>query len=78
MSMYFYDDTDDWSEYKIVKDEIHRLETERLELRREIEDAKSAFKSDPANENLQFKVDWLKMELKEIEKKLNESLNMYR
>jgi hypothetical protein len=30
MSMYFYDDTDDWPEYKIIKDEIHRLEMAHL------------------------------------------------
>ena len=78
MSMYFYDDTDDWPEYKIIKDEIHRLETARFELGEELREVKSAFRSDPANKNLHAKVAGLKTKLKEVEKRLNESLSMYR
>ena len=78
MSMYFYDDIDDWPEYKIIKDEIHRLETARLELRAELQEAKSAFKSDPENEIVRAEVAGLETKLKEIEKRLNESLSMYR
>ena len=78
MSMYFYDDTDDWPEYKIIKDEIHRLETAHLEINKELQEAESAFISNPANEDVKTKIDGLKKELKEIEKKLNESLSMYR
>ena len=78
MSMYFYDDTDDWPEYKIIKDEIHRLETAHLEISKELQEAESAFISNPANEDVKTKIDGLKKELKEIEKKLNESLSMYR
>jgi hypothetical protein len=36
MSMYFYDDTDDWPEYKIIKDEIQRLEMAHLEVSKEL------------------------------------------
>ena len=78
MSMYFYDDTDDWPEYKIIKDEIHRLEMVHLELRKELQEAESAFISNPANKDLKARVDGLKKKLKEIEKRLNESLSMYR
>ncbi len=78
MSMYFYDDTDDWPEYKIIKDYIHRLEVVHLEFRKELQEAESARISDPENENLKAKVDVLKKKLKEIEKRLNESLSMYR
>ena len=78
MSMYFYDDTDDWPEYKIIKDYIHRLEMVRLELGKELREAEVAFISDPANENLKDKVDELKKKLKETEKRLNESFSMYR
>ena len=74
MSMYFYDDTDDWPEYK----NIHRLETAHVEFRKKLQEAKSAFASDPANEDLKAEVDGLKKKLKEIEKKLDESLSMYR
>ena len=78
MSMYFYDDTDDWPEYKIIKDDIHRLEVAHFELRKELQEAESACISDPENENLKAKVELLKKKLKEIEKRLNESLSMYR
>jgi hypothetical protein len=78
MSMYFYDDTDDWPEYKIIKDDIHRLEVLHVEFRKELQEAESARISDPENENLKAKVDVLKKKLKEIEKRLNESLSMYR
>jgi hypothetical protein len=78
MSMYFYDDTDDWPEYKIIKDYIQRLEMARLEFGKELQEAEAASISDPANENLKDKVDGLKKKLKETEKTLSESLTMYR
>ena len=78
MSMFFYDDTDDWPEYKIIRDYLHRLEMVRLELGKELQEAEVAFVSDPANENLKNKVDELKKNLKETEKRLNESFSMYR
>ena len=78
MSMYFYDDTDDWPEYKIIKDAIHRLEMAYLELSEELQKAESAFISNPANEDAKAKISGLKKKLKEVEKRLNESLSMYR
>ena len=78
MSMYFYDDTDDWPEYKIIKDEINRLEVTRREFRKELQEAEAASMSDPTNKNVKNKVDELKQQLKETEKRLNESLSMYR
>ena len=78
MSMYFYDDTDDWPEYKIIKDDIHRLEVALRELRNELLETESATLSDPGNECLKTRVVGLKKKLKKIEKRLNESLSMYR
>ena len=78
MSMYFFDDTDDWPEYQTIRDEIHGLDKQYLELREELNAAESAFESDPSNEELKAKVDWLKKKLEEIAKKLDESLSMYR
>ena len=78
MSMYFYDDTDDWPEYKIIRDEIHRLEMAHLEISKELQDAESALLSNSANVDAKATIDGLKKKLKEIEKKLNESLSMYR
>jgi len=78
MSMYFYDDTDDWPEYRIIKDDIRRLETAHVEFHKKLQEAKSAFVSDPANQDLKAQVDGLEKKLKEIEKRLDESLSMYR
>lgn len=78
MSMYFYDETDDWPEYQIIKDEIHRLEKEHLEIRKKLQEAESAFGSNPSDADLRAKVDGLKKKLKEIEKKLDGSLSLYR
>ncbi|MFC1828131.1 hypothetical protein ACFL0O_00795 [Thermodesulfobacteriota bacterium] len=78
MSMYFYDETDDWPEYKIVQDEIKRLEKAHLECRKELQAAEVAFNSDMGNEELKVRVDVLKKTLEEVEKKLDESMSMYR
>ncbi len=78
MSMYFYDDTDDWPEYTIVKNEINRLEKAHLEIRKALQDAESDLRPNPENEELKVKIDRLKKRLKGIEKTLNESLSMYR
>jgi hypothetical protein len=78
MSMYFYDETDDWPEYKIVQDEIRRLEKKHLECRTKIQKAELAIRSDTGNEDLKTRIDALKTTLKEVEKKLDESLSMYR
>ena len=78
MSMYFYDETDDWPEYKIIKDDIRRLEKEHLEIRKELHEADSAFRSHPEDKNLKSKVDGLKKKLKEIENRLEESFSLYR
>jgi hypothetical protein len=78
MSMYFYDDTDDWPEYQIIKDEIHRLGMARLELRKELEEAEAALVSDPGDERKKGKIEGLEKRLKEIEKLLDESTSMYR
>jgi len=76
--MYFYDETDDWPEYKIIKDDIRRLEKAYLETRKELLETESAFGSNPLNKDLKIKVDELKKKLKKIEKKLEESLSLYR
>ena len=78
MSMYFYDETDDWPEYQIIKDDIRRLEKEHVEIRKELQVAESAFGSDPSDAVLKAKVNELKKKIKEIEQKLDGSLNLYR
>jgi hypothetical protein len=78
MSMYFYDETDDWPEYAIAKDAIHRLEKGYLESRKLLQETESALRSDPANENLKTRMDELKIKVKEIEKQLTGSTGLYR
>ena len=78
MSMYFLDETEDWPEYKIIKNDIHRLEREHLEFSKELQEAESALKLEILNEELKAKVDRIQKKLKRIEKRLNESLNLYR
>jgi len=76
--MYFFDETDDWPEYEIVKDDIRRLDIAHLQLRKKLKETEAALRSDPANEELQARIDGLKKTLKEMEKKLDGSLSMYR
>jgi len=78
MSMYFYDETDDWPEYQIIKDDILRLEKEHVEIRKELQLADSEFGSDPSDAVLKAKIHRLKKKMKEIEKKLDGSLSLYR
>jgi hypothetical protein len=78
MSMYFYNETDDWPEYDIIKQDIHRLENEYLESRKLLHDAESAYRSDPADKNLKAKVDDLKNKIKKIERRLTGSIGLYR
>jgi uncharacterized coiled-coil DUF342 family protein len=78
MSMYFYDETDDWPEYQIIKDDIHRLEKEYVEIRKKIQEAESAFGSHPEDKDLKAKVDSFKKKFKEIENRLEKSSSLYR
>ena len=78
MSMYFYDETDDWPEYQIIKEDIHRLEKEHVEIRKELQEAESASGFHPEDKDLKTKVDGLKKTLKEIENKLEKSSSLYR
>ena len=78
MSMYFYDETDDWPEYQIIKDDIHRLEIEYFEIRKELQEVESVFGADSSDAVLKAKVNGLKEKMKEIEKKLDGSLSLYR
>jgi len=78
MSMYFYDETDEWPEYQIIKDEIHRLEKEHVEIRKKLQKTESAFGPEASDTALNAKVHGLKKKMKEIEKKLDGSLGLYR
>ena len=78
MSMYFLDETDDWPEYKTIRDEIQRLDEQHIELRKQLQEVEAELKSDPKNEVFKLKIDVLTKKLKEVEKKLDDSLSMYR
>ena len=78
MSMYFYDETDDWPEYQVIKDDIRRLEKEYLEIQKELQETESSFASHSENKNLKARADDLKKKLVEIENRLEKSSNLYR
>jgi len=78
MSMYFYDETDDWPEYQIIKDDIRRLEKEYVGIREELQETESSFEAHPDDKDLKDKLDGLKNKLKEIENRLEESSGLYR
>ena len=78
MSMYFYDEADDWPEYQIIKDDIHRMEKEHLEIRKELYKIESSSASHPENKDLKTRLDVLKNKLKEVENRLEKSSNLYR
>lgn len=78
MSMYFYDETDDWPEYQIIKDDLHRLEKEHVEILKELGEAESAFRSHPEDKDLEAKIDGLKNKLNKIEERLENSSSLYR
>lgn len=78
MSMYFLDETDDWPEYQTVRDEIHRLEMKRAHVLKVLGEVKSSLDSVNPNHDLQTELEALEADLREIEKKLDETLNLYR
>jgi chromosome segregation ATPase len=78
MSMYFLDDTDDWPEYQTIRDEIHRLEREHLELSRELEEIESGRAAVSTADDLAARIHGLRARLKDVQRKLDESLSMYR
>jgi hypothetical protein len=78
MSMYFYDETDDWPEYQIIRDDLHRLEKEQVSIRKDLQETESAFISHPKDKDLKAKLNGLKIKLKEIEDRLEKSSGLYR
>ena len=78
MSMFFYEDTDDWPEYQSVKDDIRRLEIAQLDCYREIQAIESVLKSAPNDQALQAGFIRLKQKLKTVQQKLDEASSMYR
>jgi len=78
MSMYFLDETDDWPEYKVIRDEINRLDREFIELQKQLQEAETELCCNPEDDALKARIDTLRKSLQETEAKLNESLRMYR
>lgn len=78
MSMNFLDETDDWPEYQTVREEIRRLESEYSELSGELQAIQSTSVSDAEAKALASRVDSLQSRLKEVRRKLDASLSLYR
>ena len=77
MSMYFYDETDDWPEYNTILQDIRRLENEYLECRKLLQEAESVLIPHPADKDLKATVDALKKKIEKLEKQLDGSMNLY-
>ena len=67
MSMWIYDDAKVTEEFQLLRGEIKRLEKEYLDLRVQLRDTETDFRSDPDNEYLEAKVKYLNKRLKHIE-----------
>lgn len=78
MSMNFLDETDDWPEYRIVREEIQRLEVELRELSRALEAAATSPGAVAAGGDPEAELEGIKTRLKAIREKLDASLSMYR
>lgn len=78
MSMYFLDESDDWPEYKIVKNEIFRLEKEHADILKALREAARALDTAPNDENLKAGLQRLEDRRAQVEKKLEGALGMYR
>jgi len=76
--MYFYDETDDWPEYQIIRDDLHRLEKDHVEVLKELQEAESCHASHPEDLGLKAKLEDLKNKLNEIENRLEKSSSLYR
>jgi len=68
MSMWLYDDLKEMQDFQILREAVKRLEKEYLDLRIQLRDTETAFRSDPDNEYLEAKVKYLNKRLKDIEK----------
>ena len=69
MGMWLYDDAQDMQEFQALRKEVKRLEKEYLDLRTQLRDTVAALRSDPDNEYLKAKVEYLRKRLKDIERK---------
>ena len=69
MGMWLYDDMPEMKDFQALRQAIKRLEKEYLDLRTLLRDAEAGLRSDPDNEYLQAKVNYLNKRIKYIEKK---------
>jgi len=67
--MWLYDDAQEMQEFKILRQEVKRLEKEYLDLRILLRDTEAELRSDPDNEYLKAKVKYISKRIKDIEKK---------
>ncbi len=56
MSMYFLDETDDWPEYKVIRDEINQLDRTLIELQKQLQDAETELRSAPENDEVKSRI----------------------
>lgn len=69
--MWFYDEASEMEEFQAFRKETRRVEKEYLELRVLLRDTEAALRSDPENDELKARVEYLKKRLKDLEKRFS-------
>ena len=69
MGMWLYDDVQEMRDFEALRREVKRLEREYLDLRKLLRDTEADLRSEPDNEYLKAKVDYLGKRLRDLEKK---------
>jgi len=68
MGMWLYDDVQEMRDFEALRREVKRLEREYLDLRKLLRDTEADLRSDPDNEYLKAKVNYLGKRLRDLEK----------
>lgn len=69
MSMWFYDEAEEMAEYQRLQKQIRAVERDYLELRVVLRDAQEALRTDPHNQEVQSRVQYLEKRIQDLEKK---------
>lgn len=69
MAMWLYDDFTEIQGFQFLRREVKRLEKEYLDLRIQLRDAETDFRSNPGNKYFESKIKYLTKRLKDLDRK---------
>ena len=69
MGMWLYDDAEEMQDFQALRREVKRFEKEYLDLRTQLRDTVAELRSDPDDEYLKAKVEYLNKRLQDLERK---------